>query len=265
MSEKPVILLVDDEIHVVNALKRTFNRMDCEVLSATDPEDAISLINHSRFDIVISDYCMPGINGIDVLRHSREVLPHAARALMTGYSDINIAISAINEGSIFYFITKPWTTDELTSMMERAMEYKQKENRQADMSQASYDCSGYLSERIDRLRIEYDNTKVPVEDGEDIYLIYKRDILYITAAAGEVLVTTLQGTYRSRESLNSWIKKLDSGDFFRCHRSYIVNIEKIEKISPWFNGAYNLKLKYCRDIIPVSRENMKTLKDIFGI
>ncbi|HOJ79322.1 MAG TPA: LytTR family DNA-binding domain-containing protein, partial [Clostridiales bacterium] len=102
-------------------------------------------------------------------------------------------------------------------------------------------------------------------NNEDIYLIYKRDILYITAAAGEVLVTTLQGTYRSRESLNSWIKKLDSGDFFRCHRSYIVNIEKIEKISPWFNGAYNLKLKDCRDIIPVSRENMKTLKDIFGI
>jgi len=265
MNEKPVILLVDDEIHVVNALKRTFNRMDCEVLSATDPEDAISIINHSRFDIVISDYCMPGINGIDVLRHSRKVSPGAARVLMTGYSDINIAISAINEGSIFYFITKPWKTDELTSMMERAMAHKQNKKRQADMDQASYDCAGCLSERIDRLRLEYDNTKVPVEDDEDIRLIYRRDILYLTAASGEVLVFTPQGTFRSRESLSSWSKKLDNSNFFRCHRSYIVNIEKIEKISPWFNGAYNLKLSDCRDIIPVSRENKKTLKAIFGI
>lgn len=124
MNDTTVVLIVDDEIHIINALKRVFRRMDCEVLSTTDPEDAISIINHSKYDIVICDYNMPGINGIEVLRHSRQVMPYAARVLMTGHSDINIAISAINEGSIFYYITKPWTTEQLSTMMQRAKESK---------------------------------------------------------------------------------------------------------------------------------------------
>lgn len=59
MKDKTVVLVVDDEIQVVNALKRTFQKMDCDVMSATDPADAICIINNSRFDIVICDYRMP--------------------------------------------------------------------------------------------------------------------------------------------------------------------------------------------------------------
>lgn len=185
--------------------------------------------------------------------------------MITGFPDINTAISAINEGSVFYFISKPWKTEELTSMMHRLMEDKWHKKEHADMQQTFDDRKGCLFDRIYRIKLEYDNTRIPVADEEDIHLVYGRDILYLAADVGKVRVHTVHGVYKSRESLSSWSQKLGSSGFFRCHRSYIVNIERIVKISPWFNGAYNLKLKDCQDIIPVSRENVKTLKNLFGI
>lgn len=265
MKGKTVILIVDDEFHIVNALKRSLHRMDCEVLCATDPEDAISIINNSELDIVICDYCMPNINGIDVLRHSRKIMPNAFRVLMTGYSDIDITITAINEGCIFYYITKPWTSEQLASMLRRALEIKRNMREQAAKKQLLNDCTGCITGAIEKLKQDSEYSRLPLQDNGDFHLISKNDILYLTAEAGEVLVFTMHRIYRSRESLNSWSKKLDTGKFFRCHRSYIVNVERVDRISPWFNGAYNLKLKDCREIIPVSRENANTLKDLFGI
>jgi DNA-binding LytR/AlgR family response regulator len=270
MNNKAVILIVDDEIKIVNALKRVLHKMDCEILSATSPEDAIKIIDQSEYDIVICDYCMPNINGIDVLRHSKKVIPHAARVLMTGYSDVNIAISAVNEGSIFYYISKPWTTSDLTSMVQYALEHKRSMKAQSDMHQVLNGSTGSPAIAADKVKSagekpESGNPKIPIPDDEAIHLVNKSDVLYLTAIGGDVLVSTVNGEYKSHGSLNSWSQKLGMDNFFRCHRSYIVNIEKIERISLWFNGAYNLKLKNCKDTIPVSRENVKALKGIFGI
>jgi len=271
MNEKAVILIVDDEVHTVNALKRALHRMDHEILSATSPEDAISIINHCKIDIIICDYNMPKINGIDVLKHSRKVMPAAVRVLMTGCSDVKIAISAINEGSVFYYMSKPWTTEELTSMIRRALEKRRSREDRADLYQAPDDVEGCSDVKagktgsVDKKR-ESDKQKIPLFDEDDnILLVNSSDILYLAAESGEVTVAAAGREYKSHESLNAWSLKLDMSKFFRCHRSYIVNIDKIEKISPWFNGTFNLMLKDCKETIPVSRENMKTLRSIFGL
>jgi|GEM_PF-2999604 len=210
MNDTTVVLIVDDEIHIINALKRVFRRMDCEVLSTTDPEDAISIINHSKYDIVICDYNMPGINGIEVLRHSRQVMPYAARVLMTGHSDINIAISAINEGSIFYYITKPWTTEQLSTMMQRAKESKIHTEDQTYLYVTSNNITDHLTGTIDKLSTGIDNSKLPLADDEEIHLVDIDDILYLTAEAGDVLIIVRDdGRGLSREKILK--KAMDKG------------------------------------------------------
>lgn len=270
MGDKAAILIVDDEIQIVNALKRVIQFMNHEILTATDPVDAMRIMDNTQPDIVICDYNMPNINGIDVLKYAKEVIPNAARVLMTGHSDVSIAISAINEGSVFYYISKPWKNDDVTSMIQKVLENKHSQTEQSSLGRIMNDNREYLTKVVDKLRIfdkmvEPNDLKLPILDDENIILVNSADILFLTATGGDVLVFTVSGKYKSHDSLNSWNEKLGKSKFFRCHRSYIVNINKIEMISPWFNGTYNLKLTDCKENIPVSRENMKVLRNILGI
>ena len=118
MSGEITILIVDDEIQIIRALKRALHSTGYEILEATGPEAAMNILDNTRPDIIICDYNMPGMCGIDVLKYAKKVLPNTFRVLMTGYSDLSIAVAAINEGSIYYYIAKPWKNDELTSMLQ---------------------------------------------------------------------------------------------------------------------------------------------------
>lgn len=270
MSEGIVILVVDDELHIIRALQRTLYNLGYKILAATSPADAINILGNTKPDIIICDYNMPEMNGIDVLKHAKKVVPYAFRVLMTGYTDVNIAIAAINEGSIVYYIAKPWKSCELMAMLQNIAEKRKIQQEQSSLLHIIEDNRSYLSEVINKIKTidktaENDDQKFPLLEEDTIVLVSSADILYLSAIEGDVVVFTAGGKYKSRESLNSWGDKLGKGSFFRCHRSYIVNTKKIEKISPWFNGTYNLKLKNCKDSIPVSRENMKFLRAMFGI
>lgn len=269
MSNRIIILIVDDEIQIINSLKRVFYKSNYEILASTKPEEAMNIMDNSKFDIIICDYNMPDINGIEILEYAKKVIPDAIRILMTGYCDVNIAVSAINEGSVFYYISKPWKNEEVISVIHDAIEKKRRRNSQNDLYRIINESQNYLTEVTNKLnsidkKDENKNIKVSVIEDDNILLINSKDILYLTANEGDIFIFTKNGYYRSHDSLNIWSKKLGEG-FFRCHRSYLVNLEKIEKISPWFSGTYNIKLKNCKDNIPVSRGKIKALKDLLGI
>ncbi|WP_419779894.1 HD domain-containing phosphohydrolase [Maridesulfovibrio sp.] len=104
---KPSILLVDDEPNVLSALKRQL-RSDFDVYTETDPEMAlIELGQRKPFAVVVSDYRMPQMNGIEFLKRVKEICPETTRMILTGYADLENAISAVNDGHVFRFLTKP--------------------------------------------------------------------------------------------------------------------------------------------------------------
>lgn len=266
MKNKPKILIVDDEIKVINALKRIFDVKKYEVLFTTKPEEAMDIF-HSDLDIIICDHNMPNMSGIEVLRYAKQTIPNTIRILITGYSDLDIAVSAINEGSIYYFFSKPWKNQEIISVVEKALNHKY----ELDKKTALYDVLNDNKKDflVTNRGFKHNNTKgtkkLPVRENENIILIDPKEILYLYALDGNVFVTTETNKYKSLESLKWWEDNLTEGMFFRSHRSYIVNIEKIEKITPWFNGAFNINFKNLEQNIPVSRRAMKELKILLGI
>lgn len=270
MSDKAVILIIDDDIHIIDALKRLLHEINYTIIAVTTPEDAMCIMNSTKLDVVISDYSMPNISGIDVLKYAKKVQPDTARILMTGYCDLNIAISAINEGSVFYYIAKPWRNDEVISVIHDALESIRSRNSRNDLYRYINESQNYMAQMYTKLdsmdKIDgYKNLRVSVLEDENVILINREDILFLTANEGYVFIYANGREYRSHEPLNIWGKKLGSSRFFRCHRSYIINLEKIEKISPWFNGTYNIKLMNYKDNIPVSRENMKVLRELLSL
>lgn len=104
---KPQLLVVDDESANLQKLRRTFIQ-DFEVFAARTGEEAIRLLHERAFRAIITDQRMPGLSGVDLLRESLRYSPEAVRVILTGYTDLNDLMSAINEGHVHRYITKPW-------------------------------------------------------------------------------------------------------------------------------------------------------------
>ncbi len=118
------ILLVDDEESILKSLTRllrAFNR-DIDTRTATTGVEALEILSREKISLIISDQRMPGMNGTDLLRKSRDIAPNTIRILLTGYADIEATIEAINSGAIKYYITKPWDEELLISRINESLD-----------------------------------------------------------------------------------------------------------------------------------------------
>lgn len=124
------ILLVDDEQNVLNALKREL-KGHFEIGSFDNPLDALECCRTEKFDLVIADYKMPQMNGLEFLKQFGALQPDAARLVLSGEADIDALIRTINETHIYRFIAKPWDRIELLSSINQALAYQESlvENR----------------------------------------------------------------------------------------------------------------------------------------
>jgi DNA-binding NtrC family response regulator len=122
-SSRATVMVVDDEEMVARAL-RTFLELDTDyaVLDFTSPADALKVLATQRVDVVVSDFMMPDMNGIDFLKEVRTRKPHVARILLTGYADLENAIRAINEAGLYYYLEKPWDNEHLKLVIRNGIE-----------------------------------------------------------------------------------------------------------------------------------------------
>jgi two-component system probable response regulator PhcQ len=120
------ILCLDDEPNVVSALRRTLRRPLGELVTLecfTDPHAALTRIGEHRFDLVMSDFRMPLMDGVQFLRFVRELQPSAVRMIVSASTEISGVMSAINEVGVFRYVVKPWTTDLLIEDVQSALEH----------------------------------------------------------------------------------------------------------------------------------------------
>ncbi|MBI5639681.1 MAG: response regulator [Nitrospirae bacterium] len=115
------ILFVDDEISILNSLRRLFIDTDVAVTTASSALEALDLLRGGHFAVIVSDNLMPGMNGIDFLQKAKEIAPDSVRILLTAHADMKSAIDAINKGEVFRFITKPWDDAEIKEIVSDAL------------------------------------------------------------------------------------------------------------------------------------------------
>ena len=119
------ILLVDDEENIIKSLKRVlrpYTEWDVEYYLSAD--EALKRARSCIFDVIISDYKMPGMDGIDFLAEMKELQPDAMRILLTGTNATETVIDAINVASAYKYITKPWDDKELIDTIISALAIK---------------------------------------------------------------------------------------------------------------------------------------------
>src|SRR6266545_803111 len=125
------LLIVDDEVPNLRLLERLFSN-DFQCLTASSGPDAIRLLEQHDIAILISDQRMPGMTGIELLQRTANLRPHMVRILLTGYTDVETLVDAINSGLVYMYITKPWNNDDLKLRVNRACDhYQNNKKRQA--------------------------------------------------------------------------------------------------------------------------------------
>lgn len=124
MSEKFKLLLLDDEVEILNSLKRLL-RKEFDITTFDDPNQALVALKQEQFALIVSDMRMPALDGATFLTKAKELSPNSVRLLLTGYSDLESTSRAINEGNIFSYISKPWDNSELKQILSRALEHYQ--------------------------------------------------------------------------------------------------------------------------------------------
>ena len=117
------IVLVDDEEMVVTSIK-SFLELETnhEVVAFTSAKIALEFMKENEVDLVVSDYLMPDIDGIEFLSQAKDLHPKATRILLIGYADKENAIKAINRVGLYQYIEKPWDNDDLKLVIQNGLE-----------------------------------------------------------------------------------------------------------------------------------------------
>ena len=124
------VLYVDDEIHNLNSFKAAFRR-DFNIFTAQSAKEGRKILDQNEIAVIVTDQGMPVMTGIEFLESIIHIYPDTIRILLTGFSDINAVMDAINRGQVYKYLVKPWADEELKMYIQNAMEiyHLRKENQ----------------------------------------------------------------------------------------------------------------------------------------
>ena len=214
--------------------------------------EALRLIEKLEPDLAFLDVQMPGLDGLGVIRKAREkglTLPHFV--LTTAYDQY--AVQAFRLEALDYLL-KPIDKDRLAETIDRARRWvEEKQKPEAALLSAA--------------RAVPQRTKLLVRSANRNFIVDAQDVVYATIDNGliTIVTTTMEGqsNYRTIEDLQS---NLDAEVFWRVHRSYIVNINRIKEVIPWFKSSFQLRMDDKKQSeIPVSRGQTKRLRTLLKL
>lgn len=133
-ERKPLVLCVDDEKSILSSLRRVFLDEPWDLRFAESGPEGLALIEEHGADVVLSDYRMPGMNGVEFLKKVKEIHPDCVRVVLSGYADVGTILSALNEGEIYRFVNKPWNDTELLESVHKALEHQRLRGKNEELT-----------------------------------------------------------------------------------------------------------------------------------
>src|SRR5579872_5064139 len=247
-------LIVDDEslaCEELSYLLRDFPEIEVAATGRNGLE-AVDLIQKLDPDLVFLDVQMPGLDGMGVVRQLREQgidLPHFI--FVTAYDQY--AIEAFRVEALDYLL-KPVDKGRLSETLERAR-------------RAIQDRQQKVAETEPAPRLSPQRTKLLLRTNNRNFIVDAQEVIYATIDSGLITIVAgnLEGhsNYRTLEDLQA---NLDRDTFWRVHRSYLVNINRIKEVVPWFKSSYQLRMDDKKNTeIPVSRVQTKRLRELLKL
>jgi two-component system LytT family response regulator/two-component system response regulator LytT len=256
-------VIVDDEQLALDELSYLLKSVDdvSVVAQGHNGLEAVSLIKEHSPDIVFLDVQMPGLDGFGVIKKlldRRINLPQIIFA--TAYDQY--AVKAFEVNAVDYLL-KPFDKNRVAQSLQKARARREGDSIPAEKIDA-------LVRMLEAQSQKPQTSKLLLKAAGRIFLVDQKDICYASIEDGVITVVTsshsgMEGQSNCR-TLEELLDSLDPGLFWRAHRSYLVNINRIREVVPWFKSSYQLRMDDKRQAeIPVSRAQTKRLRELFRL
>lgn len=249
-------LIVDDEPHARAELSYLLHQhKDIEVVYKTgNSKEIMNMVEKYQPHLVFLDIRMPGIDGLQAAEKIAESQFSPLIVFATAYEEF--AVKAFEVNAVDYLL-KPFSAKRVDRCIERvrtllssAMEIDQRK----------------LDVFMNLINASAPRRKLAIESNGKAVIIDEKDVTMAYCSDGHLVIHTKEKRYTSNMTLQELQLKLDEKLFFRSHRAYLINIERIKEVIPWFNGTYNVILEGLPNIeVPVSRQNSPQLKKMFDL
>ncbi len=150
------LLLVDDEPNILQSLKRLLRRGGYQILTAESGQEGLKLLEQHKVQVIVSDARMPGMGGIEFLDKARERWPDCIRIMLSGYTELEAVIQAVNRSAIYKFFTKPWEDDRLRDHIEEAFRQYELQDENHRLTQELHAANDELARINQRLEERVD-------------------------------------------------------------------------------------------------------------
>lgn len=205
-----------------------------------NPIDSLKYLQENKVDVVFLDINMPELDGMSLGKILTKLNPNIKIIFITAYRDY--AAEAF-EIKAFDYLLKPYSEKRITEVLNNLTTIK----------------DNSPTKEVEKIN------KVTVFLDEKMVVLSLDEIYYIEVSEKESLVYTQNEIYTSKLKISKWEEILPKNKFYRTHRAYIVNLDKIKEVEPWFNGTFVLKIQDLKFKVPVSRNNIKEFKELLSI
>lgn len=240
-------LIIDDEIPAIEELEYFIIKHSQIEISGkfTSGAEALLYLNENSVDVIFVDINMPMINGLEFSKIIKKFSRPPLIVFVT--ADKSYALDAI-ELEVFNFLLKPYPDEKVISLLKKI----EKELK----------C---IKENICLTNPSYESEKITVFKDDKVFRVYLEEILYFEASGKQTFCYTKNDVYYLKKSLGKVNELIENNKFFKCHKSFIIQIDKIEEIIPWFNSTFLLKFEGLDNKVTVSRNYSKHFKEIINL
>jgi two-component system response regulator HupR/HoxA len=138
MAEKKTVLFVDDDEILLRSIKRGFLDEPYTQLFANSGEEALEILQKEEIHVIITDMCMPGMDGVELLKTIGEKYPHIVKIILSGYTDMSVFQAEFEQEEIFKFVTKPWKLEaDFKKVIQQALEHHNLQNKHETIPQCT--------------------------------------------------------------------------------------------------------------------------------
>jgi len=230
-------IIIDDESPARQELAYFINNFST-IKIAQEFDSAIKALDYIKLntpDVIFLDISMPKLDGINFTRILRSFAIQPAVIFVTAHK--KYAVEAF-EIEAFDYILKPFSESRIVSTIRK----------------------------LEKLQVtKIYNDKITLWKSGKMVVVNVESICYCEANEREVYIYTASDKYILVSSISDFSKRLPGQKFFRCHRSFLVNLDKVTEIIPWFNNTYMLKVTDISTTIPVGRTKITEFKTLMGI
>ncbi|MEG2786519.1 MAG: LytTR family DNA-binding domain-containing protein [Romboutsia sp.] len=241
-------IIVEDEFPAREELKYFIkNYSEIEIINEFDNGlDVLKFIQENSIDVIFLDINIPMLDGMLLAKTINKFKSKPKIVFITAYKEY--AVEAF-ELEVFDYVLKPYSDQRIINTLNKL------KDKEIDFSNKKE----LYEEKIDS------HDTVTLWKNDKMVVLKLSDIYYCEAKERETIVYTNIDEYIVKSSISEFYNTISNNQFFKTHRSYIVNIDKIKEIIPWFNSTYILKLKEISKEIPVSRSKIKAFRGIMHI